>query len=776
MATNLPNQRTKMVDKLDKKWYMPTIDYFISACISCNNKNDIQKWLDASNGVISRESLKYVVKPMGEDAAITNLPSDLRDTDIITPIRETQLGEYQGLPYKFTVKVHNEQAVMQMNSDLKKVMYDRMIQGFIAEVAAQGENPQSPDMAAYANKFITDELEKIAKNGLDRVMLFNDITDFEVLRQKMYYYWWATEEFYTYREIVNGEVYKYVINPLEGYPLDNGEEFIEDCPAFLHRRYITFIDFINIYGNTLPEEYKTIVAELFNQNATGKSEFMIPALLYSKMFSHDAISNLNTHDNNLIPFGNPNRILEEKITFTTQKLVQILHYKDQFDYEQSTVVDEDYEFNPENGDLYIEQDYHNTIMTAWRFNGNSGVYIPPVENDIIQRDQNNPSRCKLPYGGKKGILRGIYQKPIPARIIDHQAIFQLYTLVLERTIAKYKGDIMLIPKSAIATDSAGTSKEKIIMMRNDNSLIYDDAKVDFSTIAQGFRVVGNPGLEKFIMGINELRRQIKEEAWELANMNRERFGQAQTSSTVTNSQMNMIQAKTASAISIYMFHKALERDHNKDMEYTKIAWINGKVGSYRDNNGNIIDVAVDGTDNLASQCGIFIVNAIDENAKLKAYADFAFSAAQNGDLELASTAIYGDSSIEIHDKIVELSTMKREFEQSQTDKQLQQQQQTLEIGLQEKAKDRDTELQTTQMNNETAIQVAQINANSKMQNSDSDDDGIPDSIEVNTKERIENNKLSIKQQEIAAKERMNDKNNATKVAIDKNKLKLKSKS
>ena len=103
----LPNQRVSKKEKLKEDHYRPTVDYWINKAWSQNNKAETQVNLDAANGIVDDDTYTYVLKPLTYqiDGQTINIPGEFREVDIITPIKEKNMGEYAQLPYDFYVNV-----------------------------------------------------------------------------------------------------------------------------------------------------------------------------------------------------------------------------------------------------------------------------------------------------------------------------------------------------------------------------------------------------------------------------------------------------------------------------------------------------------------------------------------------------------------------------------------------------------------------------------------------------------------------------------------------
>ena len=85
------------------------------------------------------------------------------------------------------------------------------------------EGERLNNMMRMDNVFNTERYYSKPVINLNRI---NDVNDFDTKRIQSFFYWWACEEFYTYREVINNEVYTSIISPLEGYPIYNGAQFV----------------------------------------------------------------------------------------------------------------------------------------------------------------------------------------------------------------------------------------------------------------------------------------------------------------------------------------------------------------------------------------------------------------------------------------------------------------------------------------------------------------------------------------------------------------------
>lgn len=749
MINQLPNQKVSDKEKQDPEWYIPTCNYLISKSSALNDKTTVASNLNAANGIVDSDTYAYVMNPLSSsDSTLTNFPGKIRDVDFITPIKEKNIGEYINLPYVYQVKVNNMDVVMKRTTAVKDEVTKKMQDAFTKMVATkQGEDPNAaiPDIKKFASDFEQSWIDDRAIEGQKRLNLLNDLLDFNTKRIQAFYYWWATEEVYTHRWLENGEVRSAVINPLDGFPIDNGESFVEDMDGFCWKRQITFNQFYETYKQYVEKEDLDILEELFN-NYTNNEPLVVPVQIFQKRYEH--VSNyVNDSNSDYVTFGNSDSTLNVyKLSWKTFQEVKYLTYENSLGKEVEVIVPSDYKLDESKGDISIRKDYINSVMSMYRFGEQStGIFTKPTYDLIQRRDESNPNLVKLNFGGKRGLLNGVYINPIPKRILPYLALVRIYTLQAERAIAKYKGNIMLVPQGMINPDSSGTTDEKFFYMKADGTLIYDETKVNAND-ANAFRVVGDAGLERYIVSLYEIIKGLIKDAWDLANMNDERYGSTPTSSTVTNANRNAATARLGSSLMITMFNKVMERDHMADLEFTKVAWVDGKQGSYWDKEKNNFEyVSIDGENHVEDRYGIFVRDSIAEDAKLKQYQDLAFSAAQNGDFELAGEAIGSDSVSEIRKFVKEHAEALRAFEESQAN--------AANEATKYAADKSDAELDKQLMSNE---KIAQLNNETKerIATMTNKDEPIED---TSVKDAREERKLTLQEKAINDTKDKNDK-------------------
>lgn len=659
-----PNQKVSIAEKQDEKWYVQNANYWIAKALALNDKTFTEECIDAANGVISDNVFDYVLKPLelGEDK-LKKLPGKIRNIDFLTPIKEKNLGEYIQLPYQFHVVNNSSEVAIMREAEVANRKFIKL-QALAAEYMQTGkfDEEQLVKIEKEAQEEFDRWVDEKADKGKKTINYVNNLNNFDVERIQRFFYWWATEEFYTFRRIVNNKVIDETISPLNGFPITTSKQFVEDYPGFVYIKKVNIYDIMNKYGDVLSEKDKNYLIELERFRRGGdilNGETSVT--LTSRLDMPNMSAEVTRRTNDILKVATDGFINEYYVCFTTDVKRRILKYINNIGVESERIVEDDYVVNPELGDISVED---NWVSEAWYQvrigDETTGIYTKPKPY-IVQR-YGIDGAVKIPFGGKKGLLQHNFLYPIPKRIIGSYALYQIINLQIERTIAKYKGAVELIPQSLLLGKDAEDTQGKYFLLYADNKLIYDDSKVDLNTVTHGYRIVGNDAISTYLKTLIDLREVIRQEAWDMANMNSNRYGQAMATETVRNNISNIQLARLGTVLMIQMFNKALELDHKSNLEHAKVAFVEGISGAYSDNSGKVIPIYLGKGELLDSDFGVFVVDSITEDNKLQQYKELAFNASQNGEVELAGEAINADSSAGLRVAISKFAQATKQFQ------------------------------------------------------------------------------------------------------------------
>lgn len=715
MHTSLPQQRNSRKAKEDSSWYIPTMEYWISSATS-QDRSKVANALKHANGEVNVRDYIKALLPFSKDDTINldellkKVPSEIVDGDFITPIKEKSIADYINLPYKPQVMVNNPDAAMKRDIELKQAlsaMYEQIYINMLNEsLKSQGDEESGmpskpiPDIKEFAEKFVKDWTDDKAIKAHNLLNLISQELNFETLRYEAFAYWWSCEEFYTFRYIRGNKICTDLINPLHAYPCSNGERFVEDYDAFVIKDSISWGFFKDTYYDFLSKENKLLVDKTINNGTLSDSDvYSFPITDLTGRLDHNIIKQI--HGDRYDIFMRSNKTIARTIViFKTDVKVFTLYRYNSVGELDTIEVPDGYVLDPLAGDISIVKTWRQEVYVGYRFgSAASSIYIPPVPNPVQQYDKDT-NRCKLPVGGKQGILSGFPTKPIPSRIAVNLALDRFYQYIIDKEVAKYKAYMEVIPKSAFTEDSMGTVKEKYLYRLLDNTIIYDETKINPQEMNVAYRIVGNPGLERYLEILLKLKETNKAEAFSYSHMNPDRFGEIDTRSAVTNVNNNILRAKLGMILMVYMFNQTMLREHVAQLEYAKVAYSKGKSGHFNDSQGVPTFVNIDPDEVINSNYVLFIENSMKAEEKLMLYKNLAQALGQNNDPDLSAIAIDSDNVVEIRKKIEEVSAARREFEQNQAQASEQTRLQAAEIAKQIKEADNNIKLTIAQLHEE----------------------------------------------------------------------------
>lgn len=365
--------------------------------------------------------------------------------------------------------------------------------------------------------------------------------------------------------------------------------------------------------------------ETYYDHGTGSAP--ITMLSYNQMFETypDTCSKFGKEEREMfkkqpveVAAVNTNRFEVWHVTWRGTAKRGILRYINEVGLETTRVVDEDYKLNRQAGDIDIEWEYEPQVYEGYRI-GSRYTSIYPIKARPVAFNRNG----KLPYNGIVEVLPFMGKFSIIKCVTPYQVMRNIFAYHREMVIAKNKMLILLLPESLIASNT----EDKIYKMAADGILLVDDDEDTNTTKMQQIRML-NANMGDYIRQITELMETVKQEAREMVDMNLQRYGDiAQsagaevTKEAITRSSMGMV-------ILVQMFDDFRRKDYNRDLDYAKLAYIDGLDTSYWNEIGERKFISLDVNSFVGSDYSTTVRNDAKELDKLNQLRQWAFSAAQ----------------------------------------------------------------------------------------------------------------------------------------------------
>ena len=763
-----PQQRVDGATKLKSEWYANCIDYVINTGIACNDRTKDETLLSIQRGIIPDSYYKKTLNPYNStNEKYTRFPATMRNLDIMNDIIRRYISEYFKGVHEFIVGANNPEIVFNKNAKLKEeigklaqqafqIEFEKQYKAMLQQAQQQGQDPSTvnpqeamPDPEQFIKDFNEKYIDDESKQAQDVLDYVRAITEDNVIYLSAFFNYTAIGECYTYADVRGDKFIKENVPVLEAYPVPNDKFFVEDFDMFARKMLLSYQQIIDMFDDNLTDKDRKFLETYYaKDNTTGP----VTMLSYSQMFESypDVCGKFGKEERELFK-KDPVRVSEVNsnlyevwhVVWRGEAKQGILTYINDIGMQTTRIVDEDYKLNKEAGDISIEWAYEPQVYEGYRI-GHRYASIYPIKARPIAYNRGG----KLPYNGIMEILPYMGKFSIIKLITPYQIMRNIFAYHREMVIAKNKMLILLLPESLIASNT----EDKIYKMAADGVLLVDDDEDSNGVKMQQIRML-NASMGDYIRQITDLMEATKLEAREMVDMNMQRYGDIAQSAGAATTQEAITRSSMGMVILVQMFDEFRKHDYNRDLDYCKLAYIDGLDTSYWDILGQRRYISLDVNSFVSSDYSTTVRNDQKEIDKLQQLRQWAFSAAQNGDLDMALAAISGDNVTQIKATVEKFMEIKRQHEQ--------QMQQAEQILKQEELQNKIAEIQakgeedrkTEELKYYYEMQLKYVDVDMSLMGTSSQDDGAKtrlQQIAEANKNQIEQQKLQLTRQQMQA--------------------------
>ena len=758
-TATFPQQRVSGAIKKTADWYANCIDYVIDAGLSFNDRKDTELKLSILRGDLPTEFYKKTLNPYNSaNEKYQRFPATLRNLDIMSDVIRRYVSEYFKGVHEFVVGANNPDIVINKNAKLKEKIgelaqqafqqeFERQYQAMIQQAQQQGQDPNTinPQQAMPdVDKFIADFNEKYiddeSKQGQDILDYVRAMTKDNIIYLSAFFNFVSLGECYSYSDVRGNKLFKEHVPVLEAFPIPNDKFFVEDHDMFARRMLMSYQQIIDMFDDMLTDKDKKFL-ELYYGRASSNNG--ITQLNYTQMFeTYPDICDKFTKGEREIFKKEPITIHAENnnlfevwhVVWRGEAKRGILTYINELGLQTTRVVEEDYKFNPEAGDINIEWVYEPQVYEGYRIGGRyNSIY--PIKARPVAFNRNG----KLPYNGIMEVLPMMGKFSIIKLITPYQVMRNIFAYHREMVIAKNKMLILLLPESLIASNS----EDKIYKMAADGVLLIDDSEDTNSLKMQQIRLL-NANMGDYITQLTNLMEATKLEAREMVDMNMQRYGDIAQSAGAATTQEAISRSSMGMVILVQMFDEFRKADYNRDLDYCKLAYAEGLDTSYWDELGKRRFISLDVNTFISSDYSTTVRNDSKELDKIQQLRQWAFSAAQNGDLDMALAAISGDNVSQIKATVQKFMDIKRQHEEQMKQMEQMMKQEELQSKLQEIAAKGEQDRLTEELKYAYEMQLKYMDVDMSLLASNASDESARNRLAAIT----EDNKRNLEQQRI----------------------------
>ena len=759
-VNNFPVQRVSAAEKAKASWYANSIDYVISAGLACNDRTDTDLKLSILHGDIPNDFYKKTLNPYNSSKEkYMRFPATMRNFDIMSDVIRRYVSEYYKGIHEFTVGANNPEIVLKKNARLQQEVsrlceqafmqeFERNLQQLTQEAEANGQpaesiNPQDamPDMEEFVKNFNENYIDEESKQGQDVLDYIRAMTKDTITYLSAFFNWCALGECYTYSDVRGEQIVKEAVPVNEAFPIPNENYLVEDHDMFARRMMMSYQQIIDTFDEVLNDKDRKYLATYYAQSKTGSATPML--LKYDQYFeSYPEYCEKFTKVERELFRKEPVRVHDANtnlyevwhVVWRGEAKRGILTRLNEVGFEEQMIVEEDYTFNAEAGDINIEWKYETQVYEGYRIGARSyGIY--PIKARPIAYQRNG----KLPYNGLMEVLPLMGKFSIIKLVTPFQIMRNIFIYHREMVIAKNKMLILLMPESLIQSDT----EDRIYKMAADGVLIVDDEDDTAGTRMQQVRLL-NAQMGDYITQLTNLIETIKMEAREIVDMNMQRYGDIAQSAGAATTQEAVARSSMGSVIIFQMFDEMRRADYDRDLDFGKLAFIDGLQTSYVDDQRRRRTISLDVNSYINSDLSTTVRNEQKELDKLKQLKDWAFSAAQNGDLEAAMAAITGDNVAAIKDSINKFMEIKRQHEEAMQQMEQQLKQEEIQAKIQEIQAQGEVDARLLELKYAYEMQLKYIDVDMSMLTASPDDSALKNRLA----QEAETNKTNLAQQKL----------------------------
>ena len=765
-TSSLPKQRVTDSQRTEN-WKKSSMDYYINFRYTngSNLRSDRSKKIinyDLANGIINTGDIMKICDPMG--TGTLSFDDQFMHHDMISPILHELLGEEAIKPDNTLVYSESATDMSRKTEGLKTKIVELLKQQLMGEIDPStidpNNPPPTPEQVIKAERYSPSDLIESKANKMLKV-LKKKLNTKLLLNQGFKDALIAGEEIY-WTGISNGEPNARRVNPLNvTVILDDSDTFIDDALAVIEERLLTIPSILDEFGDELSksdldklDEYSRGTFGTFNTAGGFEPVFTTTQDGTALRGVTPSTSYMGNNVNNYA-------VRVTRVEWMSMKQVGTLDYTDENGEVVSKLIDESFkplfkDFQEIYTDAEVEWFWINEAWEGVKIG--TDIYIGVRAKPNQRRRMDNPYYCKLGYTGFIYEATNSRSVSLVDRLKSYQYLRDIIAFKLQLVFSSDIGKVMLMDLAQIPR-SEGIDLEKWMYYLKEMKIAFINSFEEGKKgVSQGktsnfnqFNSIDMSFTQSVQQYINYLQ-FIDQQIYSVSGVNQQRLGKIHQDEAVTNVQQAQVQSETITQYLFEAHNEVKRRLYTSIIEVAKIAWRNGYVTQYVNDDLGIEMLNIEELEFENSDFAVFVSNLAKDKEikqKLDQLAQVAMEQ-QKADLSTIIDTVVNDSPKDIINtlKRVEAEFYQRQAEQQKAEQQAEAQRNEVQKQLHaeqmaDKQADRDLKQYEIDSNNATKIQVAEINTYIGQESLDQDNDGIPDPVELG--------KLSLQERDLASK-------------------------
>ena len=697
------------------------------------------------NGIINSDDYTHVTDPYNSEEAVRRYPAKLKNYNVIKPFVDLLLGEFIKRPIAYTVNVENEDVITQRDEQVKNAVIENLYAQFLKQLKSMGQDvpedetpenlPSPEEVFQLARSSYRDARAISGQAAVNYVFSQQDVRDKFV---KGFFHWLLSGEVISSTRVVNDDVIYSIENPLDvDYDKSPDTDFIQDGDWAILRKMLHVSGIIDEFRHLLSDEQiKRLEQGARNQGTSSAPYTSVQSLANNGLVDTQAKGE---------------RLIEVFYCYwKSRKRVAFIKDSDPLTGVEFEMVmdEEEFEAYKKQGLQIdsVEWQWTNEVWQGIRID--EDIYLDIKPTPVQRNGLNNESLCKLPINGRRYSDINAPNVSFAMQLIPYQLTYNIYRYRLENLIAKSKDMIAMIDINLKPED---WSIEKWLYFADATGLMFVNYAKEGLVLNPQHQTLLDLTAKSIQQYIALLEFTLNE-IGELTGITRQRKGDVAQFDLKGVVEQSIIQSSHITEYLFDRFNTFIESSLEGILDYSKIAFIHNKAGSYVMPDGSQEFFSIDGLQFAETDYGITVTVNSKQVQQLNEAKQLAQAFVQNGaPMGSVLDMLRADNFSELRNRIEQAEEMRRQQEQALEEAKIK----VLEEANQLKQAEIDAKLQGDQIAAESRIQVALINAQSRQLGEDQDDNdnGIIDANEQMLQRIEDDRRIVLDRQKLVQKDK-----------------------
>jgi hypothetical protein len=467
-------------------------------------------------------------------------------------------------------------------------------------------------------------------------------------------------------------------------------------------------------------------------------------------------------DHNVFSFNSQHAYTVVTSYWQSKKKIYKRQYIDEEGYMQEQFVSEEYKFNKELGDIALDELWINEWWKGVKIGADIYIDVEPLEYSqtppivgIVNTTRNTQGKSLL------DLLK-------PYQVLYNICMNQLWELLEKEIGVVFLGDLKVVPKK----DSQDPIETMLWNAKNRGALFIDTSPENTGGAVQ-FNQMSRVDLTRTaeIQSRIQLAQALRNEAYELVGITRQRLGSPSASETATATKEGLTQSFAQTETWFSWHDNTMQQVYQTMLEMAQYTELQKPTSTLNYLNSELESVFLKVTKNeLLRELFVFVTSYAEDKVTLEQLRSLAQPALQNGAELIEIFDLYTASSERslrhilqgVQDRKMAMQQQGMQQKQQEMEMQQQQFQQKMQIDEQRRQEDNEREDMNKELDRQNKLEIVKLQAIAN-ESSYSDKDLTPLVIEQTkaaqqeSMRRFEQNKndqqVSLKQRELDIKEK-----------------------